>query len=149
MGPAYLLDVVGMDTAYHVAHVLAEGYPDRMASEELTALHFMYDNERFGQKNSIGFYQYSIDRKGKPKKATDDGVPALLIEVMPNGPQDISEEEIVDRMMIPMIIETARCLEDGIVDTVNEADMGLIFGLGFPHPWWPLRYADTEDSQQS
>ena len=144
MGPAYLLDVVGMDTAYHVAHVLAEGYPDRMASEERTALHVMYDNERFGQKNSKGFYQYSIDRKGKPKKATDDGVPALLLEVMPNGPQDISEEEIIDRMMIPMIIETARCLEDGIVDTVNEADMGLIFGLGFP-PFHggALRYADT------
>ena len=47
-------------------------------------------------------------------------------------------------MMIPMIIETARCLEDGIVDTVNEADMGLIFGLGFP-PFHggALRYADT------
>jgi 3-hydroxyacyl-CoA dehydrogenase/enoyl-CoA hydratase/3-hydroxybutyryl-CoA epimerase/enoyl-CoA isomerase len=46
-------------------------------------------------------------------------------------------------MMIPMIIETARCLEEGIVDTPNEADMGLIFGIGFP-PFrgGALKYAD-------
>ena len=46
--------------------------------------------------------------------------------------------------MIPMIIETARCLEEGIVDTHNEADMGLIMGLGFP-PFrgGALRYADN------
>ena len=47
-------------------------------------------------------------------------------------------------MMIPMIIETARCLEEGIVDTANEADMGLIMGIGFP-PFHggALKYADT------
>ena len=45
---------------------------------------------------------------------------------------EISDEEIIDRMMVPMIIETARCLEEGIVETANEADMGLIMGIGFP-----------------
>ena len=46
--------------------------------------------------------------------------------------------------MIPMIIETARCLEEGIVDTAQEADMGLIMGIGFP-PFrgGALKYADT------
>ncbi|MCA9544964.1 MAG: fatty acid oxidation complex subunit alpha FadB, partial [Myxococcales bacterium] len=144
MGPAYLLDVVGMDTAHHVAQVLAEGYPDRMANDTRTSLDVMYDAQRFGQKNGKGFYQYTLDKKGKPKKAVDPAVAGLVAEVQANGPQAFDAETIIDRMMIPMIIETARCLEEGIVDTANEADMGLIMGLGFP-PFrgGALKYADT------
>jgi 3-hydroxyacyl-CoA dehydrogenase/enoyl-CoA hydratase/3-hydroxybutyryl-CoA epimerase/enoyl-CoA isomerase len=54
------------------------------------------------------------------------------------------DEEVVDRLMLPMIIETARCLEEGIVESVPEADMGLILGIGFP-PFrgGALKYADT------
>ena len=55
-----------------------------------------------------------------------------------------SEQEIVDRMMIPMCLETARCLEEGIVESSVAADMGLIWGIGFP-PFrgGALRYIDT------
>jgi 3-hydroxyacyl-CoA dehydrogenase/enoyl-CoA hydratase/3-hydroxybutyryl-CoA epimerase/enoyl-CoA isomerase len=54
-----------------------------------------------------------------------------------------SSEEVQERMMIPMMIETIRCFEEGIVDTPNEADMALIFGIGFP-PFLggALHYAD-------
>jgi 3-hydroxyacyl-CoA dehydrogenase/enoyl-CoA hydratase/3-hydroxybutyryl-CoA epimerase/enoyl-CoA isomerase len=144
MGPAYLLDVVGMDTAFHVGDVMAEGYPDRMQNDIRTSLNVMFDNKRFGQKTSKGYYQYTIDKRGKPKKGNCPDVDALIQEIMVDGPKDFDAEEIIDRMMIPMIIETARCLEDGIVDTVNEADMGLIMGIGFP-PFrgGALRYADT------
>jgi 3-hydroxyacyl-CoA dehydrogenase/enoyl-CoA hydratase/3-hydroxybutyryl-CoA epimerase/enoyl-CoA isomerase len=143
MGPAYLLDVVGMDTAFHVGNVLAEGYPDRMSSTARSSLNVMFEHKRFGQKNGKGFYSYSIDKRGRPKKSVDHDVPALLSEVQPNGTKEVSAEEIVHRMMIPMIIETARCLEESIVDTANEADMGLIMGLGFP-PFHggALKYAD-------
>jgi 3-hydroxyacyl-CoA dehydrogenase/enoyl-CoA hydratase/3-hydroxybutyryl-CoA epimerase/enoyl-CoA isomerase len=104
----------------------------------------MYDNKRFGQKNGKGFYAYSIDKRGKPKKNHDPEVAALMAEVQANGTVELSAEEITERMMIPMIIETALCLEEGIVDTANEADMGLIMGLGFP-PFrgGALKYADT------
>jgi 3-hydroxyacyl-CoA dehydrogenase/enoyl-CoA hydratase/3-hydroxybutyryl-CoA epimerase/enoyl-CoA isomerase len=144
MGPAYLLDVVGMDTAHHVADVLAAGYPDRMANETRTSLDIMYEAKRFGQKNSKGFYQYAPDRRGKPKKSIDPEVAGMLAGVQANGTNDFETAELIDRMMIPMIIETARCLEEGIVDTANEADMGLIMGLGFP-PFrgGALKYADT------
>ncbi len=142
MGPAYLLDVVGIDTAHHVGDVLAEGYPDRMKFDIRTSLDVMYETERFGQKNGKGFYTYSPDRKGKPKKAFDPSVPELIASVQ-TGQGEFTDEEIIDRMMIPMIIETARCLEEGIVDTANEADMGLIMGIGFP-PFrgGALKYAD-------
>ena len=143
MGPAYLLDVVGIDTAHHVGDVLAAGYPDRMHFDIRTSLDVMYEAERFGQKNGKGFYTYSPDRKGKPKKAFDPEVPALIASVQTGNEAEFTDEEIIDRMMIPMIIETARCLEEGIVDTANEADMGLIMGIGFP-PFrgGALKYAD-------
>lgn len=144
MGPAYLQDVVGIDTSHHVGDVLAEGYPDRMAKTYRTAMDVMYDAKRFGQKNGVGFYKYTTDPKGKPIKAVDEGTYALIKEVQPDGQKDFSDEEIVDRMMIPMIIETVRCLDESIVETAAEADMGLIMGVGFP-PFrgGALKYADT------
>lgn len=144
MGPAYLQDVVGMDTSHHVGDVLAEGYPDRMGKEFESALDVMYKAERFGQKNSKGFYKYELDKKGKPKKIRDDEAYKLVATVQPDGQKEFSEEEIIDRHMLPMIIETARCLEEGIVETANEADMGLILGIGFP-PFrgGALKYADS------
>ncbi|MGH8529628.1 MAG: fatty acid oxidation complex subunit alpha FadB [Nevskiales bacterium] len=144
MGPAYLQDVIGIDTSHHVGEVLAEGYPDRMARTFKTALDVMYENKRYGQKNGIGFFKYETDTKGKPRKLADPQTYELLKAVQPHGQKDMSEEEIIDRHMLPMIIETARCLEEGIVETANEADMGLILGIGFP-PFrgGALKYADT------
>jgi 3-hydroxyacyl-CoA dehydrogenase/enoyl-CoA hydratase/3-hydroxybutyryl-CoA epimerase/enoyl-CoA isomerase len=143
MGPAYLLDVVGMDTAHHAQAIMADGFPDRMAADGRTSLDVMVDAERFGQKNAKGYYQYSLDRKGKPKKSVDSEVAAMIAEVQANGLNEFSKEEIQERMMIPMLIETIRCFEEGIVDTPNEADMALIFGIGFP-PFLggALHYAD-------
>jgi 3-hydroxyacyl-CoA dehydrogenase/enoyl-CoA hydratase/3-hydroxybutyryl-CoA epimerase/enoyl-CoA isomerase len=144
MGPAYLEDVVGIDTSHHVGDVLAAGYPDRMAPKDKSALDVMYENKRYGQKNGVGFYKYETDPKGKPKKIADPASYELIKSVQPNGQVDMSEEEIVDRHMLPMIIETVRCLDDGIVETPTEADMGLLYGVGFPaFRGGALKYADT------
>lgn len=144
MGPSYLQDVVGIDTSHHVGDVLAEGYPDRMGKDFRTALDVMYEAKRFGQKNGIGFYKYETDPKGKPKKLVVPETYELIAQVQPNGQKDFSDEEIIERLMFPMIIETARCLEEKIVETANEADMGLILGVGFPpHLGGALKYADS------
>ncbi|MGQ0502912.1 MAG: fatty acid oxidation complex subunit alpha FadB [Panacagrimonas sp.] len=144
MGPAYLEDVVGIDTSHHVGDVLAAGYPDRMTRSRRTAIDVMYELKRYGQKNGLGFYKYELDPKGKPRKTADPSTYELLKGVQPNGTRDFSDEEIIDRLMLPMIIETARCLEEGIVESPTEADMGLILGLGFP-PFrgGALKYCDT------
>ncbi len=145
MGPAYLQDVVGIDTSHHVGDVLAEGYPDRMSNKEFkSALDVMYENKRYGQKNGIGFFKYETDPKGKPVKKVAPDTYELIASVQPDGQKDFSEEEIIDRLMLPMIIETARCLDESIVETPTEADMGLILGVGFP-PFrgGALKYADT------
>lgn len=145
MGPAYLEDVVGIDTSHHVGDVLAEGYPDRMGkSGQKTAIDVMYEAKRYGQKNGVGFYKYETDPKGKPKKTPDPQTYEMLKAVQPNGQVDMADEEIVDRHMLPMIIETVRCLDDGIVETPAEADMGLLYGLGFPaFRGGALKYADA------
>ena len=143
MGPAYLLDVVGLDTGHHAQAVMAEGFPDRMGKSGKDAIDVMFEAERFGQKNSKGFYQYSVDRRGKPKKDLDPTSYELLQAEF--GEQKAFEsDEIIARTMIPMIIETVRCLEEGIIASPAEADMGLVYGLGFP-PFrgGVFRYLDT------
>ena len=143
MGPAYLLDVVGIDTGVHANEVMAEGFPDRMKADYKTAMEVMFENERYGQKNNIGFYKYETDKKGKPKKVVDEATYELIKPVVAEA-KEFDADEIIARCMIPMCIEVARCLEEGIVDTPNEADMGLIFGIGFP-PFrgGACRYMDT------
>ncbi len=142
MGPAYLNDVVGLDTAYHAAQVMAEAFPARLASTQKNVLDLMYERKRFGQKTGSGFYKYELDKKGKPKKVEDPEALAMVQELV--GPfKAFDEQTIVDHLMIPMVIEAARCLEDGIVATPMEVDMGLVYGIGFP-PFrgGALRYAD-------
>ncbi|GGX53494.1 fatty acid oxidation complex subunit alpha FadB [Saccharospirillum salsuginis] len=131
MGPAYLMDVVGIDTGVHAQAVMAEGFPDRMKQDFKTAMDVMYSEERYGQKNDHGFYRYETDKKGKPKKVSDEKAHELVASVRQQQ-NELSDDDIINRLMIPMCLETVRCLEDGIVDTAAEADMGLVYGIGFP-----------------
>ncbi|MBX2836319.1 MAG: fatty acid oxidation complex subunit alpha FadB [Gammaproteobacteria bacterium] len=143
MGPAYLLDVVGMDTAKHAADVMAAGFPERMATQSDTVIDALFKAERLGQKNGKGFYRYEMDKRGKPKKLPDSEGDAVVRSVQ-QAANDFSDEEIVDRLMIPMCIEAGLCLEDNIVSSPAEADMGLVYGIGFP-PFrgGALHYVDT------
>ncbi len=143
MGPAYLLDVVGIDTGAHAAKIMAEAFPDRMAMGGKTIIDIMFEQKRYGQKNGIGFYKYEIDRRGRPKKLVDESTAGLIKEVVKQEVQ-VTDEEIIERMMLPMIFECARCLEENIVSTPQEVDMGLLLGLGFP-PFraGALNYADS------
>ena len=130
MGPAYLLDVIGVDTAVHCQDVMADGFP-RMKLDFESAIDKLYQGKNFGQKTGKGFYSYEMDKRGKPKKLANDEIKGIIQSVQETT-RDFSNDEIVERMMIPMCIETALCLEDGIVGSPIEADMGLVLGLGFP-----------------
>lgn len=142
MGPAYLMDVVGIDTGYHAAEVMADGFPDRMRHDFTGISEMMYEAKRFGQKNGIGFYRYEEDKKGKPKKCEDD----TALEMAAKAKQasvELSDEDIQARMMIPMCIETVRCIDEGILRDPADADMGLVMGIGFPvFRGGALRYID-------
>lgn len=143
MGPAYLIDVVGIDTGVHGAEVMAEGFPDRMKPSYKGAIEIMYDNKRLGQKNDIGFYQYALDKKGKKAKKVDPASYELIAPMVTGEKREFDNQEIIDRMMLALCNETVRCLEDNIVATPAEADMAMIMGIGFP-PFrgGPCRYID-------
>ncbi len=143
MGPAYLLDVVGIDTAHHARAVMAAGFPERMKDDGRSAIDALYEAGRLGQKSGKGFYAYHPDKSGKPKKLADPGVAEVLAPVVGER-REFSDEEIVAVMMLPLCLEAVRCLEDGIVASAAEADMGLVYGIGFP-PFrgGALRYIDS------
>jgi len=131
MGPAYLSDVCGIDTIHHCQEVLATDLPDRMSLVTPSVMDALYQQQRYGQKNAAGFYRYQTDAKGRPQR-TPDSAAATLIKSCQSQQQDHNDEDIVIRCMLPMAIEMARCIEEGIVSSPAEADMALLYGLGFP-----------------
>ncbi|MBG3080932.1 fatty acid oxidation complex subunit alpha FadB [Proteus mirabilis] len=143
MGPAYLLDVVGIDTANHAQAVMAQGFPDRMGTIERDTIALLYEQQRYGQKNNHGFYNYTVDKRGKKQKSVDGQIQTLIQQNV-SKVQEFSQDEIIARMMIPMINEVIRCLDEGIIASPAEADIALVYGLGFP-PFrgGVFRYLDT------
>ncbi|WP_020681338.1 fatty acid oxidation complex subunit alpha FadB [Marinobacterium rhizophilum] len=143
MGPAFLADVVGLDTLVHADAVMVDGFPERMGHDGQTVAEAMLRNGRLGQKNGRGFYRYGVDEQGKRFKAAEDEVYGL-VESLATSMPEISDHEIGERMLIPLCLEAVRCLEEGIADSAAEVDMGLVLGLGFPRfRGGPLRYIDT------
>lgn len=131
MGPAYLLDVVGMDTSDHASSVMSDGIPERMQKIDNDPVTLLYKADRLGQKNGKGFYNFSLDKRGRPAKVPAPEAYELFAPHCAEK-RDFDKEEIIARVMIPMANEAIRCLEEGIVASAAEADMALLYGLGFP-----------------
>jgi 3-hydroxyacyl-CoA dehydrogenase/enoyl-CoA hydratase/3-hydroxybutyryl-CoA epimerase/enoyl-CoA isomerase len=131
MGPALLTDVVGIDTCVHADKVLANAFPDRMRHEGRSAIEAMVEAGRLGQKNGRGFYAWKPEKKGPPGKQSDPEAKAIVASLA-KGRVEVSDEDVVGRTMLPMLLECSRCLEDGIVATPVEVDIALLYGLGFP-----------------
>jgi len=136
MGPCRLLDEVGIDVAVKVAKILHDGLGDRAKSSGLSQK--MVDGGFLGRKNSKGFYLY--DENGKEIGPNEE-----VAKLFPTKKVDISETDIQMRVVLPMINEASIILEEGIVESAADVDLGLIFGIGFP-PFRGglLRYADSE-----
>jgi 3-hydroxyacyl-CoA dehydrogenase/enoyl-CoA hydratase/3-hydroxybutyryl-CoA epimerase/enoyl-CoA isomerase len=143
MGPAYLNDVIGLDTATHVFSIVAEGFPKRMQRNGRDALHVLVEAACLGQKSGAGFYKYTTDPAGKPKKALAPDTYELLRGVQSRATRAFSDEEIVERLMVPMIAEAAWCLQEEVVASPSELDTALLLGLGLPrYLGGALKYAD-------
>jgi 3-hydroxyacyl-CoA dehydrogenase/alkylation response protein AidB-like acyl-CoA dehydrogenase/enoyl-CoA hydratase/carnithine racemase len=135
MGPMCLLDEVGIDVALHVAHSLAASYPDRMAIPE--TLSKMVQAGLLGRKTGRGFYEH---RKGKPPQPNEQ----IATFVRSEAASDLSQKDLQDRMVLLMVNEAARCLEEQVVPEPDEVDFAMIMGTGFaPFRGGPLRYADS------
>lgn len=143
MGPITLYDVVGLDTAFYAGRTMWEAFPDRInVSPVLMAL---VKAERFGQKSGAGFYAY----KGKKKQGEPDPKLEPLIAHYIRGEKQFSQEELIERMFLPMLLEATRELEEHLVRDVRDIDFGLIYGLGFPPFKGGLMFwADTLGAEQ-
>ncbi|MBL7994210.1 enoyl-CoA hydratase/isomerase family protein [bacterium] len=135
MGPALLIDEVGIDVAYKVGKIFENAFGARVQGSH--ALEKLNADKRLGKKGKLGFYIH-----GDKRAVVDEKVYAL-IDIKGDG--SVSKEEMVQRMTYPMINEAAMCLAEGIVNSVDDIEIGMIFGTGFP-PFRGglMRYADSE-----
>ncbi len=126
MGPITLYDVVGLDTAYFAGLTMVEAFPDRCGVSQV--MEAMVKAKRLGQKTGLGFFKYDDPKKkGEP----DPSLTALL-QPLVRGQRDFTQQEIQDRLFLPMLLEASRILQEGIVRDPRDVDLGLIFGIGFP-----------------
>ena len=138
MGPLRLVDEVGIDISRHAGQSLHEALGDRLSpSSPLVAL---ADSGRLGKKGGLGFYRYE---NGK-EKGPDPEIYNVLSPSVPAVRVTLEEREIRGRLVLAMINEAARALEDGIVQRARDVDLAMIMGTGFP-PFRGglLRFADT------
>lgn len=138
MGPMRLLDEVGWDIAAHVCRILGDAYPDRMQASRF--FDAMKDEGLLGKKSGQGVYRY--DRKGKAQAS-----PAALRVLRDGGFERdrkvrASQDDIRDRVLLPMVAEAFRCLEERIVAGQAELDLAMVMGIGFPpHLGGPIAWA--------
>jgi 3-hydroxyacyl-CoA dehydrogenase/enoyl-CoA hydratase/3-hydroxybutyryl-CoA epimerase len=137
VGPINLIDEVGLDIAGKSGAIMADAFGGRMTPS--TALQKVLGAGRLGRKGKSGFYTY--DEKGK-RGDVDESVYQLYA----GGTKRISVEksEIQRRLSLAMVNEAARCLEEGIIKSPRDGDIGAVFGIGFP-PFrgGPFRHMDA------
>ena len=135
MGPFEVVDEVGLDVAAKVAGVLSKAFPDRM--QPSPALEKLIAAGRLGKKNGLGFYKHT-GRKRTPDRAARN----LLGLHQVRRPHAV--ETLAERMVLAMINESARCVEEGIVAGPEQVDLAMVFGAGFPpYRGGVLRHADA------
>ncbi|MEO3679724.1 fatty acid oxidation complex subunit alpha FadJ [Rheinheimera sp. FR7-31] len=137
VGPVTLLDEVGIDVGAKISPILTQELGERFAAP--AAFDKLLADGRKGKKTEKGFYLYGKTAK-KGKKQVDDSVYNVL-GVTP-APR-LNSDEISSRCVVQMLNEAVRCLEEGIIASARDGDIGAIFGIGFP-PFLggPFRYID-------
>ena len=143
MGPACFEDFIGIDTGSSIFDVISTQFPMRMPRPTVNALQLLTTVGRLGRKVERGFYRYKFDGRGRLQRSIDPDMPDLLSDLQRGCHQSFDDAGIIDRMMLPMVIEASVALEEGVVGTAAELDAASRVGLGFPlHAGGPLMYAD-------
>ena len=137
VGPITLMDEVGLDIGAKVSQVMHESLGDRFKPAQ--ALVKVVGDGRTGRKGGKGFYKY----EGGKKQGVDESIYALLPRGRVRIPMPAAE--IQQRCLLALVNEAARCLDDGVLRSPRDGDVGAVFGIGFP-PFLggPFRYIDAE-----
>ena len=138
VGPLAVMDEVTLELGYKItmqaASDFGKGYEFATAFPVMKK--FVEELDRKGKRFGKGFYEY-------PKGGKKYLWPGLA-ELYPLTEEQPPVQEVIDRLMYRQALETARCFEEGVMDHVADADIGSIFGWGFP-PWTggTLSFIDT------
>jgi 3-hydroxyacyl-CoA dehydrogenase/enoyl-CoA hydratase/3-hydroxybutyryl-CoA epimerase len=132
MGPLRLIDEIGVDITIDIGNTLEKAYGQRdNVPNVLTRLR---DQQMLGRKTGAGFYKY----EGKAQ-TPNDSLPRPEAASTPAA----TAEELTHRLIFLMVNEAARCVEERVVDSPEDADYGMILGTGFaPFRGGPLRFAE-------
>lgn len=131
MGPLRLIDEIGIDVTIDIATTLEKAYGQR--DQAAAILTKMREAKMLGRKSGSGFYKY----EGKTQSPNES------INQWRRGGQAKQDSDLANRLMFLMINEAARCVEERVVESPEDADYGMILGTGFaPHRGGPLRFAE-------
>ena len=127
VGPMTLLDEVGIDVAHKIAPILATELGERFIAPE--AFNQLLEDNRKGKKNGRGFYRYEAKKRPKKFKPVDESVYKLL---QINPLNQLPAEELAERCVLLMLNEAALALDEGVIASARDGDIGAIFGIGYP-----------------
>ncbi|MEY2530681.1 MAG: 3-hydroxyacyl-CoA dehydrogenase / enoyl-CoA hydratase / 3-hydroxybutyryl-CoA epimerase / enoyl-CoA [Verrucomicrobiota bacterium] len=131
MGPLRLIDEIGVDITVDIADTLAKAYGKRDQPPEI--LRKMLSAKMLGRKSGGGFYKY----EGKQQTPND------ALDQWRKAQSSNEHVDLTHRLAFLMVNEAARCLEEKVVESPEDADYGMILGTGFaPFRGGPLRFAD-------
>jgi 3-hydroxyacyl-CoA dehydrogenase / enoyl-CoA hydratase / 3-hydroxybutyryl-CoA epimerase len=141
MGPFVLMDLVGLDVGAKITPVLASRMGDRDLPTS-DAGSKMIEAGWYGQKSNIGFYHYEKEKGKTRRKDFNEEVYERL-----GAPErrDMDRRGVQERLGLLMVNEALRCLEEDVISSASDGDLGAVFGLGFP-PFrgGPFRLVDQE-----
>lgn len=133
IGPFQLLDLAGYGVAAATSKEFDKAFPDRSFQSPLVDL--LLKSERNGKANGKGLYTYEKGSKPKPDPSV---LPIIeecrrLSNIMPGGkPISVTEKEIVEMILFPVVNESCRVLEEGIVVRASDLDVASVLGMSFP-----------------
>ena len=137
VGPVSLLDEVGIDVTTHVMHNLMGEQPRylglRMEGADLKIMDDFVSAGLLGKKAGKGFFDHSGSSKNGPKPVHKEA--QALLDKYRHPTIDKSKspiEESVERCALRFCVEAVHCLQDGIIASARDGDIGAVFGVGFP-----------------
>jgi len=141
VGPITLLDEVGIDVGGKVAGVLAQAYGSRMAPAD--SMRRAVQAGRTGRKGRKGFYSY--DAKGERGDVDE----TVYTDAAPHRDGGVPANEITERCVLAMVNEALLALQEQVLRSPRDGDLGAVFGLGFP-PFrgGPFRYVDAASAEE-